>query len=394
MKFLKYTIFFLLLSLNIEAQNTPEYLNFTESRNKLAFNIFNSLNNKEQNVIFSPYFLNFSFSEIYLATNGNTSAQVRDYAHFLKDKETHKKNMSLFQSIIKNNDNKKINFKYSINIFINDSTKILKKFQQTLDSFLTDTVRHVSFYKDSTKAIAYINKIIEKNTLEYIKNPLKKELFAQKTSLIACSAAFFSGHLANNFHNFILAPFFQDSLKKSLKKIKYLTTNDYFKYSESADYQIIELPYDSYKFSLLIILPKKDSSLEKLNYYFNYNSFLMWQRNILQTERVRVLIPEISIEKNYNIKTRIKNITPFIFIKGGNFLNMVKKVVFISDFYHYAKFKLESSYKPETQIKNIDFDKETQKNESYIFNANHPFLFLLIDKKTQTILFIGKFTSP
>jgi len=262
-----------------------------------------------------------------------------------------------------------------------------------LDSSISDTVILFDFAKDSLLFVNFINKIIKKNTNNTLKQAYNTEIFNLPPSIIASSASYFSGQWANNFSEFIFAPFYSDSSNNTSKKIKYITTNDYFKYSESSDYQIIELPYRGYKLALLVVLPKKDSSLNNIYSYFNYDLFKMWQQNMLQTQRIRLVLPQISIEKNYNIKKQIQKYTPYIFLKGGNFLNMINKLVFVKNFQHICKFNFDVGDNPKTKLEYIDFQKEENSKESYIFNANHPFLFILFDKKTKTILYIGKYCN-
>lgn len=390
MKILKSLLVLSIITINLFGQDNQNYNYFLTERNKLAFDLFNMLETNHQNDIFSPYFLNFSFSEIYLATKGNTSLQIAAFAYFRKEKDIHSQNITEYQKIITEKNKLSPQFNYSINFFVDDSIQILEEFKKLVNNLIIDSISHINFSQDSIQYANDINEQINQKTNGKIKDIFKPEFFIQKPSLVVSSEVYFKGTWANNFLEYLYSPFYSDSITQN---VKYLTTNAYFKYSESSEYQIIDIPYQNYDMDLLIILPKNDTTLENIYNYFNYNSFQMWQRNMLQTKRIRVIIPQISVEGNYNIQKVIKNICPFIFMKGANYTYMVKKLIYVTNFRHVTKFEFQAN-QFEKEIEEIDFEKEMSTNTSLILNANHPFLYILIDKKNQTILLMGKYFNP
>jgi serpin B len=387
--------FFICLSYILIAQNNSNFQNFIDNRNKQAFKTYKRLEKTQQNEIFSPYILDFSFSEIYLATQKGTAVQIANVQQFNINKNLHFQNFDKYQHITDFLNSLNTNLKYSVNIFYPDSLKIQKNFSNNIKKiYIFDSIRPFKSNISKKNLAEYINKIIKKNTSDNIKNVFKQNNMPDKPNIIVSSAAYFSGHWANNFTNYIYSPFVLDTSGKSIKMVKYLTINDYFKYGESADYQIIQIPYEGFRLSLIIILPKKNINLKNTPDFFNYDSFKLWREQTLQTERVRLLIPEFSIENLYSLKNKYSKLMPSVFSKGGNFLNMIKSLVYVNGFYHFAKFKISDENENTQEIKSINFQKEQQTNGSIIFNANHPFLFFLIDKKTNAIIFIGHFNNP
>ncbi len=259
---------------------------------------------------------------------------------------------------------------------------------------ILDSVRSIDFTADKVTIAEKLNEIIEKNTQNRISGYFTAADIADSSNIIISSSAFFTGHWANNFENYVYQPFVLDSLGKTIANVKFLTTSNYFKYGEGDNYQIIEIPYEGYRYSLILILPKNVENLAEFENIFNYDNYQLWRKNSLQGQPVRLLMPEFEVENFYNLTSRYDTVTPAIYQKGGNFLNLIKKVVFITGFYHYAKFTVAQESRNITEIKRLNLAKEKKDDGVFIFNANHPFIFLVIDRRTQAILFIGHYYQP
>ncbi len=382
-------ILFLGINLTVFSQNT--YPEFIDNQNRAAFDFYTKYFLETENQVFSPYFYNINFSMLYLATGGGTARQVGEFAYFSTDKASHYANMQKYQKIIPENNSLNTNFKYSLNMFIEDSLKILDKYKKTIAPYLCDSVIEIDFTLDLPSISTTINSIIEKNTDNYIEGYIKPDVLPQNANILLNSSAYFSGFWANNFSNYFTAPFILDSLNRTVNNTSFLTSYEYFVYSETDDYQIVELPYEGYKFTLIVILPKKTKSIKTFEKDFSYDAYKMWHQHNLTRQKVRLILPEFSISNFYSAKSTIDTIIPAVFTKGGNFLNLIKKVVFVSDIFHYAKFEVKREDTQLSELTNYNFEQESILNSSFIFNANHPFIFLLIDKQTQAILFMGHF---
>ncbi|MBN2664505.1 MAG: serpin family protein, partial [Bacteroidales bacterium] len=378
-------IFVLIILINVVfagfCQNS--YPEFIDNQNRAAFDFYSKNLNKANNQVFSPFFVNTNFSMLYLATGGGTARQVADFSFFSHDKNAHYNNMQQLQKVITQNNSLNTNFKYSINLFIEDSLKVLEKYQQTIEPYLCDTATNINFSNPPEIIAATINKIIENNTNNYVEGYLKAEDIPQKPNILLNSTAYFSGFWAIDFTNFTKGIFKLDSLGRTAENLQYLTAFDYFIYSETDDYQIIELPYEGFEFSLIIILPKEIRSLQTFEKLFNYDAYKIWRQNTLMKQKVRLIIPEFQINSFYSIKNEIDTIIPAIFTPGGNFLNLIKKIVFVNGIYHYCDFSVKKEDNNLSEIYNINYDQEKQTNNSQIFNANHPFIFLVTNIKTQ-----------
>ncbi|MBN2890268.1 MAG: serpin family protein [Bacteroidales bacterium] len=385
-------LFFVFANIFLNAQN--QNTEFVENRNRIAFEFYKEYLSEEKNQVISPFFMNLSLSEIYLATKGGTASQIGDYMMFDSDKDKHLNNFINFQKIISENNSLNTNFVFSVDFFIEDTLKVLKSYNEKISKYLVDTVKYIDFTASIDSIVAKINSIIEKKSEGYFVPYLSAVDIPENPNIILNSACYFSGFWAKNFENTFTSSFKLDSDGKEIKHIKYFTSFDYFKYGETEEYQIIELPYEGYQLSLIVILPRDIYDLKNFEQIFNFDSYLLWRQKNMQTEKVRLLIPEFSVESFFNYKSNIDTIIPAIFTKGGNFLNLIRKVVFVNGLYHYAKFVVTDEGNEIDELEKLDFNTEMTENESFIFNANKPFIFLLIHRQSEAIIFMGHIYSP
>lgn len=363
---------------------------FVNIRNRVAFEYYELLNQKETNQVIAPFFLDFSFLELYLATKGGTSNQIKDYLLFDKDRDVQLKNMIEYQKIVSENKSLNTNFIYSLDFFIEDSLKILDKYKKTISPLIVDSVKNIDFTQDKNVIASLLNKEIAANNLNYFTEYLKKENIPDSPNILINTASYYSGYWAKDFENIFYSSFKPEEVEKEIENVKYFTSYDYYKYGEAETYQIIELPYEGFQFSLIMIIPKSFETLNDFEKIFNLGSYKLWRQKNMQTQRVRVLVPDFEIESFYDYKNKVDTIMTAIFTKRGNFLNLIKKIVNVSGIYHYVKFQFNSENYDLKELKTIDIETEKEENESFVFYANRPFIFMLIHKETQSIIYMGR----
>ncbi len=184
---------------------------------------------------------------------------------------------------------------------------------------------------------------------------------------------------------------FKVSSEKTVKVDMMSLTDEEFNYAETEELQVLEMPYDGEELSMLIILPKEDNlksvedllSLEKLNEL----------RNALTKQEVDVYIPKFKFETKYFMKkTLIEMGMPSAF-GGADFSGMNgTKTLFISNVIHQA-FVGVNEEGTEAAAATAVVMKEAI-SEKTVFNADHPFIFMIQERETGNVLFMGRVFDP
>jgi len=387
-------LFFILFATNfvIFSQNLSN--SFIENQNKIAFDLYKKLITEKKNELFSPFFLNISFSQAYLATKSKTQVSISEYFNYDKNIQNHINEMVLYQKIVSENKNLKNNFQYSVDFYFNDTLVLVKKYLENIKNYIGDTVIKVDFTQKPDVIAKIFNANIKKNSNNFIDNQFKSSNIPSSPNVILNSSAYFSGDFAKNFTNYYISDFQLDSNENAVTETKFLTSFDVYNYGEAENYQIIEIPYEGYKFSLILILPNSTYNLKQFEEIITYKSYLLWRQKNMQMQNVRVFIPEFTVNSFFDIKKLLEKDYELFFKKGADFTNLVKRMINIDGFFHSTKLVFKSENNNLPLLEQFDFEIEKTQNESFIFNLNRPFITLLIHKETESIIYIGHIYNP
>jgi len=166
-----------------------------------------------------------------------------------------------------------------------------------------------------------------------------------------------------------------------------------FSYTETEEVQVLELPYDGEDISMLIILPKEDTldsveeslSIEKLN---------QWKSN-LQEQEVHIFLPRFKLETKYFLPGTLKKMGMLTaFTTDADFSGMDgTKNLFISNVIHQAFVEVNEEG-TEAAAATAVVVGVTARPQYRVFHADHPFIFIIQDKETGNILFLGRLKNP
>jgi len=168
-----------------------------------------------------------------------------------------------------------------------------------------------------------------------------------------------------------------------------------FNYAETGDMQAVELPYDGKELSMLILLPKKDSigaaedaiSLEKLSEL----------RSMLREQRVDVYLPRFKFETKYFLKENLKSMgMPLAFSDDADLSGMDgTQMLKIAQVIHQAFVEVnEEGTEAAAATAVIVVFKSAMPAMPTIFRADHPFMFIIQERETGNILFMGRVVDP
>lgn len=165
-----------------------------------------------------------------------------------------------------------------------------------------------------------------------------------------------------------------------------------FNYAETNKLQLLELLYEGEDLSMLIILPKDDylKSLEDLLSLEKLSEL----RNSLSEQEVDVFLPKFKFETKYFMKkTLIEMGMPSAFL-NADFSGMDgTKNLFISNVIHQAFVEVNEEGTEAAAATGVVM-KELAIAENIIFRADHPFIFMIQERETGNILFMGRVFDP
>jgi len=166
-----------------------------------------------------------------------------------------------------------------------------------------------------------------------------------------------------------------------------------FNYADTEDLQILELPYKGEKISMLVLLPTEnldsiESSLtaEKLNEY---------KFQMKETKLDSIALPKFELDTKYFMKDTLSALgMQTAFSGNADFSGMTgKKDLFIGFVIHQAYVKVDEEGTEAAAATAVGM-KLTAVMPRNVFRADHPFIFIIQEKETGNILFLGRVVDP
>ncbi|KAL8182581.1 UNVERIFIED_CONTAM: hypothetical protein K2H54_058415 [Gekko kuhli] len=165
---------------------------------------------------------------------------------------------------------------------------------------------------------------------------------------------------------------------------------------EKSNVLILELPYANNEMSMIILLPKDDFGLLQLQRLITYKELLKWMDSMRQ-RKVEVYVPRMKMEEKYSLIGILGNLgitdlfTPKASLSGISSAGGLD----VSEVIHKSYVEVneegtEAAAATGIQIRLTSFVAV----KPVVFRADHPFLFFVVHKGTNLIIFSGKVSCP
>lgn len=367
------------------------------ANNKFAFDFYSEINKKEEgNIFYSPYSIFAALAMTYEGAKGKTADEIKSVFSFPESEILRPNFAAIYNKINKKNDNYKLSTGNAL--WAQYDYRFLDDFTSRIEKYYGGKVTNLDFVKETEKSRKTINDFIAEQTNNKIKDLIPKGALTVMTRLVLTNAIYFKGTWVKQFDKKDTRD--EDFTTISGQKIKAplmrLTGDEAeFKYAENDDLQILEMPYNGEDLSMLVILPK-ENNFEKVEQSLNNEKLSEW-KNMLREQRVDIFIPKFKFDSKSSLKSILQNMgMPTAFSEGSaDFSGMDgTKNLLISDVIHQAFVEVNEEGTEAAAATAVIMKTLSIPPPSPIFRADRPFIFLIEEKATGNILFLGRIANP
>jgi serpin B len=362
--------------------------------NQFAIDFLKQVSIEENgNIFFSPFSLSTAISMTYAGARGNTQDQIAKVFHFTSNsKKFHNQQGKTIKLINAKTDSIQLNI---VNTLWAEKTYSFKKpYIKLMKRSYSSLVRPMDFINNFEESRLTINENIYKITNEKIKDLLPNGSLNSLTRLVLTNAIYFKGDWKTKFKkektgdsNFYIT-------SQNVIKCKMMGVKSDFNYYEDLKIQAIELPYAGGDFSMVIILPSPNQSLEDLTNSLSSNLLNDILKG-LNNQEINISIPKFKLSNGYQLKKQLSKMgMPQPFTNDADFSGMTSSNnLKISDVFHKAFIEVNEQGTEASAATAVVIAMKSVGHDKF-FNANRPFLFLVKEKSTGTILFLGRIVDP
>lgn len=372
-----------------------------EDVNNFALAFGSKLEEKDENLAFSPYSIFTNLSLLYFGAEGETASQIKSALHmsatgehFLYAFHHH------FEDLTKEWD-----LGYQLNVanalFAHKGTHFLTAFKKIAQDNYEAKLQAVDFEVPDS-ALESINDWVSKKTLGKIPTIMEEGDINASTRLVLANACYFQGDWVYPFRERMThpAPFHKDDGTSS--DARYLHQNTFFPYYEDDALQAVALPFARQAtnqpfLECLLILPKKGkvSELEKQLTIEKIDAILRTSKS----ELIDLSVPKFCFSKRLSLNDPLKALgmtLPFTYGADFSKIDGIKDL-FLNEVLHetYFSFHENGVTAASATTSSIGVTALPPRVEpATVFHANHPFLFMIVDYHSRGILFMGRVMKP
>jgi len=368
--------------------------------NQFAFDLYGELaRQQEGNLFFSPYSISTALAMTYAGARGNTEAQMADTLHFtLPQDRLH----PAFGTIISDfNDGQREGYELNVanRLWGQQGYNFVPEFLSTTRNHYGAELAQVDFIGQTEQSRQTINYWVEEQTKQKIKDLIPQGGVTPATRLVLTNAIYFKGDWRYQFDPALTrdAPF-QVAADRQID-VQMMHQVNQLKYRAFPDFQMLELPYTGEDLSMLALLPNEPDGLAALESWLTAES-LDQSIDQLQQKNVWVFLPKFEMTSRFGLALTLALLgMPNAFDPGAADFSGIngQRDLFISEVIHKA-FVQVNEKGTEAAAATAVLVSVTTSIGPYVpppvFRADHPFLLLIRDNRTESILFMGRVTEP
>ncbi len=375
------------------------------SSNDFAFNLFREARDVKESQILSPISITYALGMLNNGAAGETQEQINKVLGFTETGAAGINDFCYKMLQRASTLDEKTKVLISNNIYVNTDWgyNLYPDFVSTAKAYYNAEPESRSFSDGKTRDV--INQWGSDHTEGMIKEVLKEDEFDPSFVSYLLNAIYFNGTWAKKFDKNLTQEenFEHAGTTKELMYRPMMHQMEEFDYTETETFQAIRLPYGNGAYQMTVLLPiVKDGEVqtgEDINKVLTSLTAESWQQiqQQMSPTTVYLKLPRFESDTNINLipimqklgMTRAFNEDlaqfPYFCPPLQTWIGIMKQV---------AKIKLDEEGTEAAAVTVIGVDGKASSIPQYVtFHANHPFLYVISEKATGAIFFIGQYTG-
>jgi serpin B len=366
-----------------------------QGNTEFAFDLYQRLRTAKGNLFLSPFSISTALAMTYAGACSDTEVQMAQALHFLVDHgQLHPAFASLPATLSESGSKGHIQLRGANALWPQKGYALLEGFLALTKQYYGVLITPVD-YRDAEAARHTINSWVEEKTDGKIKDLIPPGMLDALTRLVLVNAIYFKGNRASQFDRSLTrdAPFWV-TLDEQVQ-VPMMTQKHEFRYGESAGLQVLELPYSGADLSMIVLLPKETDGLAKLEESLTAENLGGWTRSLWETE-VAVFLPRFEMTFPFRLDDTLKSMgMRDAFSEKADFSGMDGgKELYIGAVLHKAFVAVNEEGTEAAAATAIAMRAKGLPWSQPVIRADHPFVFLVRENSTGSILFLGRVANP
>jgi serpin B len=366
-----------------------------------AFDLYHTLRGEGGNLFFSPYSISTALAMTYAGAAGETAGQMAATLHFTLPAESLHPALNAYALDLQARAEQATEgtpFELSIanSLWGQQGFPFLPEFLDLLAENYGAGMRLVDYESDPEGARKAINDWVSDETREKIKDLIPQGAIDAMTRLVLANAIYFKAGWLNPFEETATAPGPFHLLDGSEVEIPMMQQSESYGYVIGDGYRAIELPYRNGNTSMLIILPD-EGQFEAVEEQLS-PAMMTDLLGRMTYGPVNLSVPKFTYESEFNLNDALiaLGMTDAFDPGRADFSGMDgTRDLYISDVLHKAFVSVDEEGTEAAAATAVIMSlTSAPMGELITFTIDRPFIYMIRDQQTGTILFLGRVLDP
>ena len=397
-------ILMVILALPALAPATESQVNakiLAQDNTAFAVDLYKKLYTTSGNIFLSPYSISTALATTYAGAGSGTRKQMAKALRFsLKQKELDRAFGFLQSTLSKAQSEGNVSLSVVNSVWPQKGYDILPEYLDLLKKYYGASITPLDYQSQPGEARKTINNWVQERTQGKIKDIVAPDTINAMTKLVIANAICFRGKWERRFEADLTetAPFFVSS--ENSVQAPMMTHTALFNYGDLESLQILQMPYVGNELSMIVLLPKGLDGIKLLESDLSSDNLNFWKNKMASTN-VLVYFPKFEFTSTFYLADTLVSMgmVDAFSSKDANFSGISprnKEPLYLSSVIHKAFVKVSEEGTEASAATTITVPDGISLREPLIpvFRADHPFIFLIQENQTGSILFMGRVSEP
>ena len=364
--------------------------------------LYSGLGLTSGNIVVSPYSVSNVLGMALAGARGNTEKEMSEVLRFSqKPSELHPGFAALRSRLDEVQAKGKVQLHIASSLWPQRGHPFLEDYLALCAQYYGGSITPLDYQQDGEAARRSINEWVEARTNNRIKDLFRSPL-DKLTRMVLVNAVYFKGYWLNPFDAKATKPARFNLSSAQSVSAPFMHQDCRLRYADRGSFSVLELPYEGSDVSMLILLPKEIDGLASLESGLTADSLTAWTNSLAKQEKreVKAYIPKFKIMSQFKLNDALVGLgmkdafsdarADFSGMDNGN------GSLYINAMIHKVDIEVNElgteAAAATAAVMAVGTGPPTAPPP--VFRADHPFVFLIRENSTGSILFLGRVTKP
>lgn len=380
---------------------SPDVKAIVGGNNAFALDLYQQLKGQPGNLFFSPHSISTGMGMVYAGARGATERELASTLHFNLPQTDLDPAFAQLAARLKSLQHwHHLSLLPANSLWYQRDHSFTPAFMNLVHTHYQGEERPVDFRQAAAAAGQEMASWIERRTGGRLKGAVSPDLLTPETRLALCDTIYFKGQWASPFKRSHTQPGPFSITTNQTVTVPMMRQKAEFKLArvdcgDNLSVELLELPYYGRDLSMIVLLPRQVDELHELERQLNAASLQEWLAELDKgsPHTTHISIPRFTITRNIDLKKELSSMGVTTLCDARADLSGMdgSTNLYISDLLHQA-FVEVNEHGTEAAAMTLALAKTKGMDDRFL--ADHPFIFLIRDNASGSILFLGRMVDP